>query len=274
MKKGFLTLVLGVFFLGLFTTVYAQDFSCSDVNEIPQIECEALIALYNNTNGEGWTTKTNWLVTDTPSNWYGVTVQSGHVTVVDLSSNELSGIIPLELENLGNLQQLILGFNKLSGSIPSCIGNLSNLNRLILADNQLTGSIPSELGNLTNLTWLILAGNQLSGTIPPQLGNLIKLERLELAVNKLSGSIPPELGNLTNLTWLILSHNYLSGDIPPELENLTKLVLLMLDYNYLTVPDDYPDPENSFYNFLFIRNPSWDTTQMEMLKVFLPLLVR
>ena len=249
MKHGFLILVLGAYYLGLFTPVYAQDFSCSDVYEIPPIECEALVALYNSTNGEGWTTKTNWLVTDTPSNWYGVTVQSGHVTVVDLSSNELSGIIPLELENLSNLQQLIL------------------------ADNQLTGSIPPELGNLSNLTWLILAGNQLSGNIPPQLGNLIKLERLELAVNNLSGSIPPELGNLTNLTWLILSHNYLSGDIPPELENLTKLVLLMLDYNYLTVPDDYPDPENSFYHFLFVRNPTWDTTQMEMLKVFLPLLV-
>ncbi len=50
------------------------DFSCTSVTEIPQIECEALVALYNSTNGPGWTDHSNWLVTSTPSNWYGMTV--------------------------------------------------------------------------------------------------------------------------------------------------------------------------------------------------------
>ena len=28
-----------------------NTFSCADVTEIPQVECEALVALYNSTNG-------------------------------------------------------------------------------------------------------------------------------------------------------------------------------------------------------------------------------
>ncbi len=38
-----------------------NTFSCADVAEIPQVECEALVALYNSTNGPGWTyTPTGW----------------------------------------------------------------------------------------------------------------------------------------------------------------------------------------------------------------------
>jgi len=48
----------------------------------------------------------------------------------------------------------------------------------------------------------------------------------------------------------------------------------MLDYNYLTVPDGYPVPGNTFHDFLWVKAPTWYTTQMDMLNVFLPLLVR
>ena len=50
-----------------------QGIACADVTEIPISECQALEALYNSTNGSGWTNKTNWLNTLTPSNWDGVT---------------------------------------------------------------------------------------------------------------------------------------------------------------------------------------------------------
>jgi hypothetical protein len=56
------------------------EFSCADVNEIPLIECEALVELYKSTNGLSWTQNTYWLVTNTPSDWLGVTISSGHVT--------------------------------------------------------------------------------------------------------------------------------------------------------------------------------------------------
>ena len=55
---------------------------CDGVTEIPVSECQALEALYYSTGGDGWTNKTNWLVTNTPSNWVGVYVTSGHVTSI------------------------------------------------------------------------------------------------------------------------------------------------------------------------------------------------
>jgi len=150
----------------------STEFSCIDVNEIPQSECTALVALYDSTGGSRWKNNTNWLVTDTPSDWFGVTVNSGHVT------------------------SLLVSFNQLNGSIPPDLGNLTYMDGLALGGNQLSGNIPPELGYLTNLHYLNLSFNQLSGNIPPELWNLTNMMYLDLEVNQLSGGIPPEVGNL------------------------------------------------------------------------------
>jgi hypothetical protein len=42
-----------------------KDFACSQVTEIPQAECQALVALYNSAGGAGWSDSTGWLTTDT-----------------------------------------------------------------------------------------------------------------------------------------------------------------------------------------------------------------
>ena len=207
----------------------------SNYTEIPQSEYEALVALYNSTDGANWSNNSGWLETNTPCNWYGVTCSAGHVTGLSLGLNQLSGSIPPELGNLTNLQSLFLNQNQLSGSIPPELGNLVNLQDLRLYNNnQLSGSIPPQLGNLTNLQSLRLSGNQLSGSIPLELSNLVNLQDLGLAGNQLSGSIPPELGNLVYLQDLGLSNNQLTGSIPPELGNLTNLQGLWLHNNQLT----------------------------------------
>ncbi len=212
----------------------ASTFSCTDVTEIPQAECEALVALYNSTDGPGWTNSTNWLVTNTPGNWHGVTVESGHVTILNLGYNQLSGSISSELGNLINLTELNLSDNQLVGNIPPVLGNLNNLTLLNLEYNQLSGSIPPELGNLTKLNRLYLSKNSFIGGIPSELGNQTSLQKLELYSNQLNGSIPPELGNLTNLTYLLLSDNELSGSIPIEVGNLLALNILDFSNNKLT----------------------------------------
>ena len=77
--------------------------TCADVTEIPLIECEALAALYNSTHGDTWTNNSGWLATNLPSGWYGVTVEAGHVTRLDLHENRLSGSLPPELANFSSL---------------------------------------------------------------------------------------------------------------------------------------------------------------------------
>jgi len=135
---------------------------CATVTEIPSTECEVLVTLYNSTDGDNWTNKSGWNVTNTPCSWYGVTCSGGHVLEIDLGyyngthGNNLTGTIPRELGNLSNLMRLDLYSNKLTGTIPTELVNLSHLTRLDLSYNGLTGSIPSELGNLTNLESLSL----------------------------------------------------------------------------------------------------------------------
>jgi Leucine-rich repeat (LRR) protein len=211
-----------------------QYFNCGNVSEIPQQECEALVALYESTNGAGWYDHTNWLVTNTPSTWHGVTVESGHVTVLYLELNGLSGSIPAELGNLSFLSSFSLNENQLSGSIPVALGNLSSLHRLDLSNNQLSGVIPSQLGYLSSLVYLYLDDNQLSGPIPPELSNLSGLWELSLFNNRLTGSIPKELGNLSSLQFLYLEDNQLNGPIPVELANLNSLEGLFLNNNQLS----------------------------------------
>ena len=119
---------------------------------------DALVALYNATDGPNWTNSTNWLSDKPLGDWHGVTTSKGGVTELDLRKNQLSGPIPPELANLANLTWLDLGVNELTGPIPAELADLAKLTRLDLGWNQLTGPIPAELANLTNLEYLDLGG--------------------------------------------------------------------------------------------------------------------
>ena len=200
---------------------------------------DALVALYNATDGDSWTDRTNWLTDADLSTWHGVTVSDGRVTQLEFYRNNLSGTIPAALGGLSSLQKLKLGGNELSGSIPAALGNLPNLEILWLGGNALSGSIPSELGNLFSLQELRLSGNELSGSIPPALGDLSNLEILWLGGNELSGSIPSELGDLSNLTGLWLHDNAsLTGTLPHSLTGLTKLKFFYFYNTGLCAPLD------------------------------------
>ena len=192
---------------------------------------EALVALYNATDGPNWTYSSNWL-SDAPLGlgWKGVTTNNdGRVTKLSLNFSDLSGEIPAELGSLSNLESLDLSGNALSGEIPAWLGSLSNLTHLDLTHTALSGEIPAWLGSLSNLTYLDLGSNRrLSGEIPAWLGSLSNLTHLGLSYTALSGEIPAELGSLSNLTHLGLSGNALSGEIPAELGSLSNLTDLYL----------------------------------------------
>ena len=117
------------------------QFDCGNVTEIPQTECEALVALYESTDGDNWIDNTGWLQTTTPCSWYGVTCEDGNVTRLNLSNNQLSGSIPSEIGNLAALTGLDLYDNDLSGEIPAEIGPLTALRGLNLWINKPTASL-------------------------------------------------------------------------------------------------------------------------------------
>ncbi len=203
-------------------------------NGIADAEYNALLDLYNSTNGASWANSTNWLTSSPVSNWYGIITEGIHINNIYLFNNNLSGTIPTTIDNFLDLQSLNLSLNNLTGSIPVEIGNLGKLQFLSLSRNQLSGNIPAEIGNISSLTNLYLYTNTLNSFIPIQIGNLTNLNTLYIYDNQLSGTIPLELGNLSKLTRLGLSDNQFTGSIPSELGNLSNLITLYLSNNQLT----------------------------------------
>lgn len=146
-------LVLATWFLMGATTADAAvtGFDCTQVTQISQSECTALVSLYNSTGGENWWYSGSWLQTTTPcgpDGWYGITCDEGGVATIFLWDNHLIGSLPAEIGNLSNLNYLSLSYNQL-GQLSPEIGNLSSLEGLDLAHNQLS-SLPSEIGNLSS----------------------------------------------------------------------------------------------------------------------------
>ncbi|MFD1614809.1 T9SS type A sorting domain-containing protein [Gelatiniphilus marinus] len=213
-------------------------------NENP--DYNALVAIYNSTNGDNWTDNSNWLDNTKPLQlWHGITLDS---------SNRVTNL------NLGN--------NNLTGSIPPEIGDLTELTYLGFFTNQLTGNIPPEIGNLIKLTHMDLSPNTFSGPIPPEIGNLVNLETLWLNQNGLTGTIPTSFQNLTKLKRLYLqgsvgsSSEYnssaFSGDFP-DLTALPLELLWMQDnfFKFTDIADEFATYQANIPDFRF--NPQFTT---------------
>ena len=105
--------LVGLALLFIAPPLHADTFTtCRDVTQIPQAQCNTLVALYDNTAGDNWTNNTGWKQTDTPCSWYGVTCSGSEVSQISLSSNQLTGPIP-SLNTLASLQTLEISGNQL-----------------------------------------------------------------------------------------------------------------------------------------------------------------
>ncbi|KAG2260640.1 hypothetical protein Bca52824_079934 [Brassica carinata] len=85
---------------------------------------------------------------------------------LDLSSNQLSGEIPVGVWDLKYIRSLNFSSNRLIGSIPDSISKLKNLESLDLSNNKLHGNIPPQLADLNSLGYFNVSYNNLSGEIP------------------------------------------------------------------------------------------------------------
>ncbi len=159
------------------------------------IQREALIKLYESTNGANWKNDGNWTSNKSFCDWHGVTCEVVYV-VVD------GEFLPTNV-----VEELILDYNRLSGNIPEEIGALTFLKKLSLNGNNFPGSIPNEIGNLKNLQYLFLNKNNLIGSILEEIGKLEYLRILFLDNNNLTGEIPQSIVNLQNLEYLDLQYN-------------------------------------------------------------------
>ena len=262
-KSLFPLFVLLLILIALITSpqpARAGTYDCSSQSEIPQAQCEALVSLYNSTDGDNsWTDTTGWLSgTAICDVWYGITCDAGNVTEVvldgngltgplpsdigdlsylinlDLGDNAISGNIPAGIYTLANLEDLDIAENSLTGTLSESIADLDNVDTLVLHHNQFSGSLPAGLGDMASIRYIYLSTNDFENSIPTALGNASEIRMLDLSFNSLTGSIPTELGSLTNMDYLYLHSNQLSGSIPSSLGNMTVARYIDLNNNDLT----------------------------------------
>ncbi|KAK2649783.1 hypothetical protein Ddye_017272 [Dipteronia dyeriana] len=146
--------------------------------------------------------------------------KSKHLYSLDLSNNNLSGVIPQCLANFSDaLSILALHSNKFHGSIPQNFMNGSNLKMIDLGNNKLQGRIPRSLVNCTKLEYLHLGNNQIYDIFPSWLGTLQELKILILKSNRLHGVIKEPEANFEfhKLQVIDLSHNKFTGELPTKL---------------------------------------------------------
>ena len=192
-------------------------------SDIPQAEADALIAFYDATGGDDWTTNTGWKTDTTVGNWYGVTVADGHVTELDLNGDANIAGDCTDLVALTSLTILYLYDTSVSGDI-SGFDALASLERLRSDNTSVSGDI-SGFGTLTSLIYLHLNNTSVSGDIS-EFDTLTNLIYLHLGNSFVSGDISG-LSVLTDLTGLNMPNTSVSGDIS-SFDTLTSLEQLAL----------------------------------------------
>ena len=129
---------------------------------------EALAAIYRWTNGQGWRSTDNWLGDGPLDHWYGVTADStDRVTALDLSNNNLAGIVPAETGNLLYVKDLVLnGNNALGGELSTRMLHLTSLSTLRLDGTDVCASAAEVF-----LNWLERIADARVAACPDDHGN-------------------------------------------------------------------------------------------------------
>ncbi|WOG85890.1 hypothetical protein DCAR_0105083 [Daucus carota subsp. sativus] len=197
-----------------------------------------------------------------------------NLTSLDLSSNNFSGVLDLEMfSGLKFLRSLDLSHNSLSvrstimSTLPPKLNHLGlsscnmkefphfsrdaniSMDFIDLSNNKIEGEIPHWIGSLgrysdTYSSYLNLSHNKLIGGLEQLPWGYITY--LDLQYNKLDGSLPTLMCSSTSLHILNLSHNKLSGVLPscPPHRN----ILSVLDLRRNKIQGNIPATLSNFYN--------------------------
>lgn len=176
-------------------------------NAVNEQDSLALVALYNNCNGPNWNNNSGWLV-DPVSQWYGVNhIANQRIISLELAGQNLTGSIPVSINNLDMLQELYLQNNQLS-DISNLSSGLSSLHYVELGENNITDF--SSIANLSSLTYIGVWGNNISDiSFLAGLSNLITTQLNSNNISDLSA-----LENLPVLSEIYLDNNSVSDILP------------------------------------------------------------
>ncbi|KAL7218695.1 hypothetical protein ACSBR2_011878 [Camellia fascicularis] len=198
---------------------------------------------------------------------------------LDLSNNNLSGIIPPCLSNFSDsLSILNLKGNNFHGPIPHPYNKGNTLKMIDFSRNQLQGKVPRSLASCTVLEILDLSNNLIKDTFPFWLGVLTKLQVLILRSNKFYGAIGSHETKLVlpNLRIIDLSHNGFTGDLPVNyFQNWNAMKFFDMDnMTYMHALTNFPAQNNilgqeSYSYTMTITNKGVNREYEKILNIFI-----
>lgn len=192
--------------------LYSEELPC-------QTQLDTLLNVYQNLNGANWTNNDGWADGLLGSacdycNWAGITCDYlGQIIEIDLSSNNLQGMIPQDLAALTNLKNLRLNNNLIIDTIPNYWDSLDQLLLLDLRFNSITGSIPFSFTTMTKINTIHLDHNSLDSIIPSGLGYNSSLQTFTASNNQLEGCFSAGVNNFCYKDSINLNNN---PDLPYE----------------------------------------------------------
>ena len=83
-----------------------------------------------------------------------------------MTTNQISGTLPQQLQNCGLLKEISLSRNSLFGTIPDVFHNMTHLGAVFLQSNKFTGQIPPSLWEIDEFSNLMIQDNDIHGNVP------------------------------------------------------------------------------------------------------------
>jgi len=235
-------------------TWLSHDYN-QDMDRDTRMARYALAVLYYSTNDvptelnpdpKTWYKADRWLSKDHACEWHGVDCDEKlHIAQIDLSRNNLSGKIPIELAALNeHLTSLVLSENfiLMREADYDALVPLTHLEVLLLDDNNLHGNngLPTQFQTFVNLKKLKLSYNLFKGNINSAHSNQVlaamkELTHLEMEACYLTGSMPHRIGHMSNLVYLYMRRNSMKFNLDfLKTGEMTDLFALWVDANEVT----------------------------------------
>lgn len=185
---------------------------------------QALVDLYNSTNGGAWLRNTNWLMGPMET-WEGVIVENCRVTRLSLSGNNISGVLPDSFRNLTGLKRLSLRNNDISGIAD--ITTMPSLTHVYLSNNNFTDI---QFGNNDILQTVHIQSNPLTSGKTIDISAMRGLIDFRASRTNLSGLTVS--GRYDSLRYLMISENQLPGTL--DISNMPNLSICYAHGNQFT----------------------------------------
>ncbi len=216
------------------------DNYCELVTDISRTQCDALVALYNSTNGSGWYDHNNWLgdwdtTPTTACDWEGVYCTEGEwweeVYYIDIEENNLSGIIPAQISGLSSLRYLYLNGNQITTIASGAFNGLSNLQYLYLNNNQITTIASGAFNGLSRWNTLNLSNNQITTIASGAFNELPELQYLYLDHNKIASITTGMFDGISSVQEIRLNNNMITTIVSDAFSWLSNLYYLYINNN-------------------------------------------